>query len=423
MPKRWGIDSILTALTKADDDVFDDMAQTARTLIAAWQAMIKFPLDELCPDNTDAEQFYTRRESRLNEIVKQRMIDRDEKIARSIADAQLADIAAILRINEEEGDVEGIEALHLNAAETVVMSKLAGQYVSKEAGIAIHPTATDSTDIDNVARCVICMERKSYFDVVDAQCEHKYCRECLQDLFTGSFKDESLFAPRCCGQIIPPDSVQIFLTRAIIDEYAEKNVEFNTKDRTYCAESTCLKFIHPDHINDDVGTCPRCNNQTCSLCKSQAHDGTECQVDLDKQAVLDLAENNGWRRCNECSNMIELRSGCYHMTCTCGNEFCYRCGVGPWKTCTCAQWDEARLEERIDMIVAREAATTETHDAVVRAQVREQLIARHDCTEHDWAYSHGGGECEECGDVMPIFTMRCNHCELDVCRRCAHNRL
>lgn len=49
--------------------------------------------------------------------------------------------------------------------------------------------------------------------------------------------------------------------------------------------------------------------------------------------------------------MIELATGCYHMTCRCGYEFCYTCGA-EWKnkkaTCTCPLWDEENIVDTDD---------------------------------------------------------------------------
>ena len=47
----------------------------------------------------------------------------------------------------------------------------------------------------------------------------------------------------------------------------------------------------------------------------------------DDVALLDAARRNQWRRCPQCHHMIELYSGCRHITCKCGCEFCYTCGV------------------------------------------------------------------------------------------------
>lgn len=44
-----------------------------------------------------------------------------------------------------------------------------------------------------------------------------------------------------------------------------------------------------------------------------------------------------------CSFFVMLAEGCYHMTCKCGQGFCYLCAK-PWKTCSCVHWDERHLE-------------------------------------------------------------------------------
>lgn len=46
----------------------------------------------------------------------------------------------------------------------------------------------------------------------------------------------------------------------------------------------------------------------------------------DDQAVLDLAEQEGLRRCPGCGQMVERTQGCSHMHCRCGAVFCYSCG-------------------------------------------------------------------------------------------------
>jgi hypothetical protein len=163
-------------------------------------------------------------------------------------------------------------------------------------------------------RCESCHEQQRFFDVVKAPCDHHYCRECIRTLFTATLTDESLFPPRCCRQAIPVESVAFFLDRELRENFEEKRVEYTTDDRTYCSRPTCSTFIKPAHIAGSVATCPDCHTETCTMCKGASHQGTECPNDTAMQAFNDLAQQEGWRRCNTCGRMVELTFGCYHMS-------------------------------------------------------------------------------------------------------------
>jgi len=116
--------------------------------------------------------------------------------------------------------------------------------------------------------------------------------------------DEELFPPRCCRtHNIPLDQARRMLDADLAREFAIKAVEFSTLDRTYCHVQLCSTFIPPTTIHNDIAVCPTCNERTCSHCKAQSHEG-DCPLDPGIQAVLELAQEEGWRRCEGCSRMI-----------------------------------------------------------------------------------------------------------------------
>eukprot|EP00741_Cyanophora_paradoxa_P017154 tig00020960_g16566.t1 len=45
-----------------------------------------------------------------------------------------------------------------------------------------------------------------------------------------------------------------------------------------------------------------------------------------ERALLELERRGAMRRCRRCRAMVERSSGCNHMTCRCGYQFCYLCG-------------------------------------------------------------------------------------------------
>ncbi|OCK75733.1 hypothetical protein K432DRAFT_255129, partial [Lepidopterella palustris CBS 459.81] len=188
--------------------------------------------------------------------------------------------------------------------------------------------------------CSACMELKPRFDMLELGCKrigeedtHSYCRDCLQDLFESSVTDSTLFPPRCCGIPISLNTCSHFFTAAFMIRFEEKVEELSTPDPCYCSNKDCVKFIRPYHIRAGVALCPSCSHGTCALCKRPVHQGL-CPDDPSVKMLMDLAGTEKWQRCNNCNNMIELTIGCFHMSCRCGNQFCYLCGV-KWKGCRC----------------------------------------------------------------------------------------
>lgn len=281
----------------------------------------------------------------------------DHRMTRSIARAVHSDGYVVAEFVEEEELAHRDQALarrlHGGSAreeasadavfsaeeiDAEILAKLAGLYVSEDWGQQLDRAArgevTTSEERSSAEssswaagrssankdghkhlnhRCDACREDKKFFDVVTAKCGHEYCRECLRELFSASLTDESLFPPRCCRQAISLSTANIFLTSEIKKQFGVKKIEFGTPNRTYCSQQACSAFITPDNIRDEVGVCAECLSQTCTVCKGAGHAG-ECPNDTSLQAVVELAREEGWQRCHSCRRMVELDTGCYHMT-------------------------------------------------------------------------------------------------------------
>lgn len=271
--------------------------------------------------------------------------DLDPASALAIARLQLPDLQtelAILRAARDEDEGETDE-------ERVIQEE---SEVLQQAITALHATIPKSS-------CVVCEDIFENPAMATTPCDHKFCRNCLQELFQRSQIDESLFPPRCC-ESMPLEQVRGFLTPELIAMHEEKKVEFETVDRTYCSDLQCHRFLRPENITRDLGICPACNKSTCTVCKTPAHEGGDCPRDASTQAVLRYGTEQGWRRCFSCRSLVEIAFGCNHITyvshlfsiegsgtdactlrCRCGSEFCYRCGL-VWDTCPCPLWNNAR---------------------------------------------------------------------------------
>lgn len=157
--------------------------------------------------------------------------------------------------------------------------------------------------------CLFCTEPLPELRLIRAPCSHECCHDCIKMLFNSALRDETLFPPRCCQQVIPVEKHSEILGQDIVKLYHAKQIELSTKDRTYCYNTECGTFIKPG----DVGHCPSCDLHTCTSCNKAAHSG-DCPQDSELHRVLEMAEQKGWRRCAKCNAMVELSLGCNHMT-------------------------------------------------------------------------------------------------------------
>ena len=164
-------------------------------------------------------------------------------------------------------------------------------------------------------QCVACQEQIDCNTIASVLCSHEYCKTCLIMLFHVALTDESLFPPRCCHQLITPllSEVHNLLPQDLVREYEKKKVEFETLDRTYCADPACAAFIPPGGEQNEKVKCEKCGMETCMICKAAAHKG-DCPEDKAVQQVLELAKKKRWQRCRVCLRMVELNFGCNHIT-------------------------------------------------------------------------------------------------------------
>lgn len=159
--------------------------------------------------------------------------------------------------------------------------------------------------------CVACSESYPESGIIRNSCSHVYCQGCVTHLLQNSLADETLFPPRCCRLPLPLEDARGIIDADLWPRFEEKKIEHRDKHRTYCSDPACSRYILPSHVRGTIGTCRVCNRQTCTLCKKITHQG-EC-VD-DRIEVLKLGKATGLQRCLNCSHLVELRSGCNHIT-------------------------------------------------------------------------------------------------------------
>jgi hypothetical protein len=165
-------------------------------------------------------------------------------------------------------------------------------------------------------KCCTCLEQFPRASMVKAKCGDRYCVDCIKGLFMRSTKDESLYPPRCCKQPIPLDLVARHMDPEELATFELAIVEYATLNKTYCSNHNCGTFIVPDSINPGTNraVCPKCNTETCALCNKTFHGASDCPDDPSLRQTRELAREMGWQTCYACARVVQLRSGCNHIT-------------------------------------------------------------------------------------------------------------
>lgn len=172
---------------------------------------------------------------------------------------------------------------------------------------------SEKPDGANVLHCISCGDEYSNESAAQAPCGHLWCAGCLGRYFGRATVDEGMFPPQCCTQPILLTDVSKWLPAELVTEFEEKQIEFTTPKRLYCANKRCSAFILPDNIAIDRGSCKVCGRATCTICKAAGHKGI-CSRDPARRRTMALAKRENWQKCYGCKTVVELDSGCNHIS-------------------------------------------------------------------------------------------------------------
>ncbi|KAL2336355.1 hypothetical protein Fmac_010801 [Flemingia macrophylla] len=190
--------------------------------------------------------------------------------------------------------------------------------------------------------CGICMDVKPSGEMFRYEnCSHSFCDDCIGKYVAAKIQ-ENISMVKCpdpkCKVVVEPQYCGSIVPREVIDRWEDALCEnlLLESQKFYCPFKDCSAMLIYDA--EEVVTaseCPHCNRLFCAQCKVSWHAGVECrefqnlkQSEREKEdlMVIELAKNQSWRRCSKCNFYVEKVDGCSHVTCRCGNEFCYACG-------------------------------------------------------------------------------------------------
>lgn len=239
----------------------------------------------------------------------------------------------------------------------------------RKSEISVEPQMPEPTSHE----CTSCFDEVPDKKAVDMPCQHKYCSPCFSQLVLTATSNEATFPPKCCLQEIPKKTMREHLPPKALAQFDEKALEYAVAigNRYYCVSPKCAKWIDTRIARrmNGILECPHCAVKLCTTCRGPQHPSNEdCPQDRGLGPILDQAERAGWRRCYRCRALVELTSGCRHITCKCRAEFCYTCGA-KWRTCACTEADQARREGEIAARLARFEADQRAEEEEIRAAI------------------------------------------------------
>ncbi|KAJ7096690.1 hypothetical protein B0H15DRAFT_826053 [Mycena belliarum] len=210
--------------------------------------------------------------------------------------------------------------------------------------------------------------------------QHAYCVGCLASYIDSKLGGDSgivVFPIRC-----PECPITDFID-GIPDEVAERILGkekmvpwdhqklLNSTPHIYCPNPKCSAIVQtPEDTDDPKAVCPSCHLLMCAVCRVAWHNGTRFtqasalppeERSPEDRLLLELAKAKNWRRCPNCCAIIELTTGCNHISCRCGTHFCFKCGSltttkgACLRVPACELWDEDMLLDERERDRARDA--------------------------------------------------------------------
>ncbi|KAL3512020.1 hypothetical protein ACH5RR_024737 [Cinchona calisaya] len=247
----------------------------------------------------------------------------------------------------EVSDADYAEALQLQEALEDSLANLqisplgAAQFYNNEKSFGASKEIGESSRL----YCDICMEEKKRYDMIKLEsCSHSLCSDCLSRLIQAKIEGNIHFitCPNInCNDIIEPDFVKGMIPENVVARWEELRSEATILDsqKFYCPYKNCSAMLVNDAEEEIVireSECPVCRRLFCAKCRVPWHPGFECEefqkLKVDEKGNDDLtvhvlAQKNKWTKCPNCKFLVDKNEGCIHMTCRCGFEFCYICGL------------------------------------------------------------------------------------------------
>ena len=181
-------------------------------------------------------------------------------------------------------------------------------------------------------------------------CGHRCCRSCLRRMLTMFSKPDisSSFPFKCpispdCKEVIALADITAVCDRATFEQICIQSATKFVNDEAgymFCPGANCNGVLMDNEVDQGRKVCDACLAEFCTHCSGRDgvmrgvpwHENLTCeqfqraQNDNGEELLKEFMTQSGGRSCSRCKNFVIRNGGCDHMTCLCGNNFCYLCG-------------------------------------------------------------------------------------------------
>ncbi|KAI1453463.1 hypothetical protein F4805DRAFT_366308 [Annulohypoxylon moriforme] len=191
--------------------------------------------------------------------------------------------------------------------------------------------------------CIVCSDDKRVSEMpnrrrITASCEHDatICKECVGTWITSSMDSVTWDRLKCpeCPQLLKYENVRAFATRETFEKYdrlAVKAFLSNIPDFIWCLNPRCDsgQIYQP---GCEKAKCHECRHSLCVRHHVPWHKNETCEEyekRTRKQRKNDKASEKHVKEitkpCPGCNRNVHKYTGCDHVTCICGHEWCWLC--------------------------------------------------------------------------------------------------
>lgn len=273
---------------------------------------------------------------------------RDQDLRR----AMLKDIDDVVDFTGLSSQEARVFLSHCGWDRTVLLEKYAddSERSLRQAGVLGSGAPERGQQIAAPGKCASCLEEHPEEALVaKAPCGHRFCQNCWDSYLLMKVREGESCRLRCmsfrCGticddelvaralQVADPTTAERF-HRTQLEAYVGEN---RTGHIVWCpSKPHCGRALRLCGRATGEFTCEvvcECNKRFCFGCQEEAHTPASCEMwrswrdkETGESVTSDWLRANS-KPCPKCKKPVEKNGGCNHVTCRCGQSFCWHCGV------------------------------------------------------------------------------------------------